>query len=188
MKNKLADILIKYDLATADSLPVILYGLEYSFLLCINILTPVFILGLGGGLRSGMFFMFFFAIMRHYAGGFHAGNRSSCFILSQSMIIGIVWLSSRICIKAPFSLLLCLLFSLLIFIFAPKSSRYKPLSFPQFHKQKICSRSITVFYLSLSVLLFCLKYYSYYFIIMCVLGIQALLLLIPERGHGTCKK
>ncbi len=183
MKNKLADILLQYNLATADSLPMILYGLEYFFLLSVNILTPTVLLCIVGGLRSGLFFMFLLAVLRSYAGGYHAGRRLTCFLCSQAIILGVTYLSGIIKLRSPMSLLVCGFCSLCIFLLSPKFSRYKKVTPEQVYRHKIICRFLAVIYLCLAVILFIGKCHSLYFDTFSVLVFQTIALIVPEAAH-----
>lgn len=183
MKNKLADILLKYDLATADSLPIILYGLEYFFLLMINTLTPLVLLCIVGGLSSGLFFMAILAVIRTYAGGYHAGRRLTCFIYSQVTILGVTFLSGIIKLRSPLFLLICGVCSLCIFLLSPKFSRYKKVTPEQVYRHKIICRFLAVIYLCLAVILFEVKQYTLYFDTFSALLLQTISLIVPEATH-----
>lgn len=183
MKNKLADILLQYDLATADSLPIILYGLEYFFLSFVNTLTPIVLLCIVGGLHSGLFFMFLFAVMRTFSGGYHAGRRLTCFLYSQTTILGVTFLSGIIKLRSPMSLLICGICSLCVFLLSPKFSRYKMVSPEQIYRHRIICRFLAVIYLCLAIILFEGKYYTLYFDTLSTLVFQTIALIIPEATH-----
>lgn len=65
-----------------------IYGIQQSLLILLNIITTILTGIILGMLWQSIFFMVAYIPLRSYAGGYHAGSKLSCYLLSIVMMVG----------------------------------------------------------------------------------------------------
>lgn len=177
-------ILLYYNIVSADKIEVTIYGLEYGFLVMANILFAILISILLKTFVPCILFITLFIALRRVSGGFHASHRFTCFIYTQFTTIITSFVIKMHLFKNNYSLFFLVISAVFIMANTPKISKYKNFNSFAISRFRKSSQIITIFYFSVAVLCYYKNNYMLYNTFICVLCLQALLLLIPEREHA----
>lgn len=122
-----------------------LFGIQTMAILGLNIVTALFIGWIFHMFVPAVVYLISFAILRSYAGGYHAGNYVSCYILSCiSLCIIFFILQSPAKWLLPVTLFLLCTAILIIWIKAPLADANRPLNEEQTHTARMKTRRILV--------------------------------------------
>ena len=141
--DTIGQALVKKEIITEDDKELYVYGLRQGCVMLLNILTT-FVLGcvLGAAWES-MVFLFTYAPIRSFAGGFHAKTPMRCYLSSVLLITAVLlvikyvaWTPLICCAGAAIA-------GSLIFLLAPVEDKNKPFSL----KEEVVFRKRTRFLL-----------------------------------------
>lgn len=129
LTTKAADILCRNGLIEQEEKEIYLFGIETALLKVIHYATMLLI-----GLCFGMVwqtavFLLAYTVLRDYAGGYHAGSRMQCYLISWLMMLSVLLIVQFCSAEVMFwtSAILSIPFYLLIFSLAPVGNINKPL-------------------------------------------------------------
>lgn len=129
LTTKAADILCRNGLIEQEEKEIYLFGIETALLKVIHYATMLLI-----GLCFGMVwqtavFLLAYTVLRDYAGGYHAGSRMRCYLISWLMMLSVLLIVQFCSAEVMFwtSAILSIPFYLLIFSLAPVGNINKPL-------------------------------------------------------------
>lgn len=127
--GKLTDVLCKSGLIDQKDREIYLFGIETALLKVLHYSTMLAIgLCFGMALQTAIFLLAY-TVLRDYAGGYHAGSKMRCYLISWLMILSVL-LAVKLCpaqIMFWFSVLVWAPSFLLIFFFVPVENVNKPL-------------------------------------------------------------
>ncbi|NCC15451.1 MAG: hypothetical protein EOM28_03765 [Clostridia bacterium] len=185
--GKLADVLIKNEIAKGQNKDVIVFGLSTGIELAFNIITTV-VLGIMFGLvLESLIFLGSFSFIRTYAGGYHCEKAINCYIMSSAIVVLVLFVvkfTPRDYILILSIVLLVVSVPILLKI-APIEASNKPLDkdeFSYFRKKTILHLCIEAI---LILGLFVLSLYKFAFLICLGLGISGGLIFMQRI---CCKK
>lgn len=156
LSKKLLSILYRHKLIDNDNIELLEYGL---FLFFSYILYAVICLACGAVFHSliqSVIFYLTFCVVRVFAGGFHASTETRCFIISALSIIISVYSIKQFTVQ---NLNLCfvillLISSIIIFIFAPVDTDNKKLDSEERKRFRKISRIILICFLLIIAVMF----------------------------------
>ena len=147
------------------------YGLEGIYLTItktIIILIASMILGIT---KNVIAILILFNIIRYFAFGFHAEKSSHCLIFSSVLFIGLPLLIFHLKPNNTITLIIAIVCTIIITIFAPADTQKRPLPNKKKRKiRKIVSSMISIIYLSTIVL----TNYHISYLFLCTLIIQTM--------------
>lgn len=139
----------KYDDMGIDKLK---YGLESLYMSITKLLVISIIAFILGIFKEFLITLLLFNIIRFFGFGFHAGNSTICLLFSSVLFVGITFLLAKIDFSSYFLLLLEIISSLVLLIYAPADTVKRPL--PNKRKRKIRKIStviISILYIVLTI-------------------------------------
>lgn len=123
---------LKYDDMGIDKLK---YGLESLYMSITKLLVISIIAFILGIFKEFLITLLLFNIIRFFGFGVHAGNSTICLLFSSFLFVGISFLFTKISFSIYFLLLLEIISSLVLLIYAPADTVKRPL--PNKKKRKI---------------------------------------------------
>ena len=121
------------------------FGIQTMAILLLNIFTALFIGCMFHMFVPAVVYLIAFAVIRTYAGGYHAGNYVSCYVLSCLILCVIFFiLQSQTSWLMPVTLFLLCTAILVIWMKAPLADDNRPLNEEQTRKARIKTRKILV--------------------------------------------
>lgn len=148
---KLAKLLVKNNKTMCEKVDYIRYGIEVMLMSLIGIAGMIVISLVMGDIYSWIPFLISFALLRSFAGGYHAKNAGSCLVISEILFCVALLVSVNIDFKKEvyiFSYILCFV---VVLLFSPIESEKKILSNDLKHKNRI--RSLICMLVNLIVIL-----------------------------------
>ncbi len=127
--NKLCDALVKNKIVEPEDVEVYRYGLNNGITILLNILVSVLFGVITGRLEMVLVFLFFYGILRTYAGGMHCENKLLCFVCSIAILCFPVF-SYQIFLVVAWKteiLYIGVAAMIMVLILCPVESRKKPL-------------------------------------------------------------
>lgn len=137
--NEIGEFLVKKDIIEEADKELYIYGLRQGCIMLFNVLTTLalgFILGVAW---ESMVFLFTYAPIRTFAGGFHAKTPLRCYLSSIILIVAIL-LAIKYILWTPVICYLGLIIGgALVFLLAPIEDKNKPFT----AKEKVVFRKKT---------------------------------------------
>lgn len=106
---------------------IYLFGLKQIIIYIINVMTTILIGIVMGRVLEALLILILFIPLRTSAGGYHANHRSSCFIFSSLLIIGMLWWVKVFNWSKISMLLIGIVCGGIIWILSPVEDANKPL-------------------------------------------------------------
>lgn len=128
------------------------YGLESLYISVTKLLIIAAITFILGIFKEFLITLLLFNIIRFFGFGFHAGNSTICLLFSSVLFVGISFIFAKINFSDYFLLLLEIISSLVLLIYAPADTLKRPL--PNKRKRvirKISTISISIIYIVLTI-------------------------------------
>jgi accessory gene regulator B len=148
ISDKLTNFLIKKNIVRNDDREIYIYGLLAMFSTVINFFLILFIGLVAGLLFETLIYLFGFALLRCYCGGYHAKTQLGC-VLSFTAIYALS-MAAYYFLPAEYNRLFsmisagaCLIF---IFIFAPIEHKNRSFEGNEYKKFRLVSRIIALMY------------------------------------------
>ena len=173
-----------------EQLEIIEYGLEglYSFVTKSTIILLLNLLV--GTIKEFVAFFISFALIRAFAFGVHAKTNIGCWITSIIVNVGIPLLIKYFFISKIYLIIISVITTIIISIFAPADTRKRPLKNINKRRQdKILAIIVSIIYLIMIILLndyiiYCLTYALLYESIM----VNPLTYMITKQSYNNYKK
>lgn len=186
MKRIITNFLKENNLFPNNDLSLLYYGLKIAFLLFINFISAIIISIMSHTTSVVLFSIFFICIFRRYAGGFHAGNPYTCFILSQFIVAFCSYYTLYIQISFPVKTLIlfgAIISSVIIFYKAPVYSKYRPLMDKQIISYRKKARLFCIIYCTICIASYLLTLNKCFKLFSFALMLQCIIVTLPERSH-----
>lgn len=144
--NRIASFFVEKNIICAEQAPIYAYGVE---LILATILNTVVILSIGifmGRFLETVLFLLTFAVIRSFAGGYHADTHLKCLLILVAVFLVNMLLLSLIPEKyiLVVTISVALAGLLLIFFYAPVDHENKKFDEGEGHKYKIKSRAFAL--------------------------------------------
>jgi accessory gene regulator B len=175
----------------SERVEIYTYGLELILSTILTICLIVSVSLLLGLLSESIIFMAFFAVLRMFAGGYHAPTYLNCLFMFTVLCFGTIYvaifLTDNLYNPVVLILFILCLSIVIIFFLAPVSSESKPLSTEEVKRYQKNSRMIVVSLAIITVIIFViiLNQINCAFVSSGALLIEALTLLPFFNKEGT---
>ena len=179
----ITDFLLRKNLIKEEEKEIYYYGYET---LIYGIQQMMLILGFGiirNRIVSTLIFLIVFVSMRKYTGGYHAGSRTGCTVMTVlcylTVLVSGEWLKNM---KNGYVILvLMVLFCVYIFVhYVPVAHPDKPLTKIQRRESKKKCGLLFMFYLIISLLVYD-AYRIVTYMVLCTMVVTAMLIIIQKR-------
>lgn len=146
MANRMASVFISYGESSEEDRDIYVYACEKLLSTIVNIGLGLLASTLLGKAIDGIIFMAGFAILRRYAGGYHARTRFICILAFTAVVAcGMVVLSLMTALQAEYLMLIFASIGFVgIFLLAPVEHENKPLGADLQEKLKKKSRCLAL--------------------------------------------
>ena len=184
--NKIASEMIRNDIISddQDTLEYYAYGLQLVISAILTFISMMILAIISGYALECILFTSFFCPLRSMAGGYHCNRYISCFLLSLTIWIILVFLlilnlSSHIILLSVFNTIACIY----ILINAPMEHKNNPLSLDE---MKVFRKYVLMLLLFNNLCYFlCISFKAYdYALILCYSMIVIAILIIKEKLGG----
>jgi accessory gene regulator B len=155
LANNLTEYLLKKEIVEQDNFQVYVYGIEVLLSTLSNIFLALMTGIILGMLFETLTFLFAFAILRVYCGGYHAKTHLGCifaFLVNYAVSMLTVYFTP-IEWTRPLCLLIAVASFLYIYKFAPVQHKNRPLEENEYNKFKKTACFIAVFELAAIVII-----------------------------------
>lgn len=120
--------MIRYGVIEGEDEEVYIFGLKSLLIYLVNIFTVIIIGWSMGMLGYGIVMLLAIMLLRSYAGGYHAPNFVSCYILSSLSVVAILYIQKHIVFPNIAAISVLLAADILIWAFAPLPDQNRPLT------------------------------------------------------------
>lgn len=137
IEKKIVEALYKNNIIAKEEASLYIFGLKYLFGFLTNITTTVIVGAILGMIWECILFSVAYIPLRQYAGGYHAQDSRTCYILSTLLVVVALMVIQYANIRLTIANLALILSCLIIFIKAPVESKSKSLNAKEkktFHK------------------------------------------------------
>ncbi|WOC32666.1 MULTISPECIES: accessory gene regulator ArgB-like protein [Caproicibacterium] len=142
LSYRIAEKLVKYGAVTQENCETYAYGISLMLNACLHIATTVVIGAAFHMLSECLLFYLGFAVLRRFAGGYHAGSPAKCYLLSCLVVAAVLLVVKYIEAKwtVPVDFVLVFLCGISVLQLAPVEDANKPLDSEEIRHYKRTSR------------------------------------------------
>ena len=112
LSNKISKIFIRYGETTEENADIYAYAIEAILAVVVNVIICLAIAAIFGRVSEGFIFIFTFAVLRRFTGGYHANTHFKCILTFSSLLtvsLAIINLSAGRYAGIPLAVLLAML-------------------------------------------------------------------------------
>ncbi|MGN0453192.1 MAG: accessory gene regulator B family protein [Ruminococcus sp.] len=183
--SKLVSLLCERGMIEEEDRELYLYGINLLTERLLGLFSVLVISAVFGELLCGVGFYIFYSLLRKFAGGYHAGKFSHCYIMSCLVMLCCVILA-KLSFAGTLSVIMTAVSVPIVLILAPQEYETRPLEEREVLRYRRLSKITTVFEVYAFILLYFFSLYSLCICIGCSLSLTAVLLLV-QKARGTKK-
>ena len=182
--EKITDFFIKNNIVAADDRPIYKYGTEITLSTILGFFIVLTIGALSNNIINSVIFLFCFASIRIYSGGYHANTYLKCNVIYTSLFIIILILANTVFMNIDiyFNIILLITSVVFISIFSPIENKNKPLTAAEKTKNKKKSIFVSLIWAILSLILY-VFHFKIYSIIVITMFVITILMIIEKTNQ-----
>lgn len=125
--DRIVDWLIDIEVVSEEAKEVYLFGLRQGMLYAINAITCIVIAAMTNNYWGVFIYIGAFAVLRAYAGGYHAESVVACYLTSTGIVLTASYLITHYEFDTLLLLMVLMLSTMVILLFSPVEDHHKPL-------------------------------------------------------------
>jgi len=185
LSEEISLLLVSNKIISIENREIYIYGIELLLSNMITFIAIIFISIVTKTFLISMLYSLIFCSLRIFAGGYHCKTYISCFFTSISIYILMLVLNFQLdSIKSILSIILVVLFSPIILMFAPVEHENNPLTAEEKVKYRKCCIIITLAIIALFIVSILFSLFEISFIISWTMTAVAALIIISKIEGG----